>query len=122
MTEDTFIVTEKILKDLFVGTTVEINQSRCPQHPNYGTHIRNNQRVCQGCNRPIPSLSGKTTTAQGNNYIKKVREKSTTLEAKQKSAEKNGLVRSNNWLNLTSMLVWQNHLQWLLRVAQRSRT
>ena len=88
MTEDTFIVTEKILKDLFVGTTVKINPERCPQHPNYGTHIRNNQRVCQGCNRPIPSLSGKTTTAQGNNYIKKVREKSTTLEAKQKSAEK----------------------------------
>jgi hypothetical protein len=88
MTEDTFIVTEKILKDLFVGTTVEINQSRCPQHPNYGTHIRNNQLVCQGCHRPIPSVSGKITAAQGNNYIKKVREKSTTLEAKQKSAEK----------------------------------
>ena len=88
MSEDTFIVTEKILKDLFVGTTVQINPDRCPQHPNYGIRTRNGQRVCQGCNRPIPSLSGETTAAQGNNYIKKVREKATALEAKQKSAEK----------------------------------
>lgn len=88
MSEDTFMVTEKILKDLFVGTTVKITQDRCPQHPNYGTVHRNGQRVCQACNRRIANLNGKLTAAQGNNYIKKVREKATALEAKQKSAEK----------------------------------
>lgn len=88
MTEDTFIVTEKILKDLFVGTSVVVSNNVCPLHPNYGTVHRGGRRLCRGCNQHIPNLSGKTTAAQGNNYIKKVRAKSASLEAKQKSTEK----------------------------------
>ena len=88
MTEDTFIVSEKILKDLFVGMTVEMKNNACPRHPNHGTYIRGGREVCRGCNQPIAIKSGKTTAAQGNNFVKKVREKSTALEAKQKSTEK----------------------------------
>tara|TARA_B110000483_G_scaffold145474_1_gene173731 strand:+ start:286 stop:1335 length:1050 start_codon:yes stop_codon:yes gene_type:complete len=86
MTEETFIVTEKILKDLFVGMTVEIK--KCPRHPNHGTRVQYNQVLCRGCNQQITSIKGKTTGAQGNNYIKKVRAKSASLEANQKSEEK----------------------------------
>lgn len=88
MTEETFIVTDKILKDLFVGMTVEIKNNICQRHPNHGTYRSGNQLHCGGCRQRIANLSGKATAAQGNNYIKKVREKSTALEAKQKSAEK----------------------------------
>ena len=86
MTEETFIVTEKILKDLFVGMTVEIN--KCPRHPNHGTRFKKWPISLPGVQPTNYHIKGKTTAAQGNNYIKKVRDKVHALEAKQKSAEK----------------------------------
>ena len=65
MTEDTFIVTEKILKDLFVGTTAKINPDRCPQHPNYGTHIRNNQRAARVATDQFPLCQAKQQLHRG---------------------------------------------------------
>ena len=68
MTEDTFMVTEKILKDLFVGTQLSITT-----HDRYGRKITHRK---------------KTTAAQGNAYVKSVQKKSAALQTKLDSEKK----------------------------------
>ena len=68
MSEDTFLVTEKILKDLFVGTEVSITT-----HDRYGRATTHRK---------------KTTAAQGNTFTKSVRKKSAALQTKLDSEKK----------------------------------